>query len=486
MAEIQTMKQKDFVLNLCILLFLNLLVKPIWLLGVEVGVQNQVGAAEYGLFFSIYNFSYIFYMLLDMGICSYNNRSVARDNRLLDSYLSSIIMLRLVLCLFYFVVIYAIALVIGYRGVQLRLLFWIGLNQFLNATMLYLRSNVSALMMFKTDSLLSVLDRVLAILFCSMLLWGNVTERPFQIEWFVYGQTAAYLIAIAVALAVVLRKTSLRKFSWDRALCLSILKKSLPFALMSLLMVCYYRIDSVMLERLLPTEIATTQAGIYASAFRLLDALLIVAYLFSVILLPLFSRMLKEKENIQPIVRTSFALLFLYSVTMVVMLLCYRTPVMQFLYKEHVAESVSVFSVLVCGLIPYSFTYLFGTLLTANGSIRTMNIISAVGIGVNLIINLVMIPRYQAVGAAITSLCTLSVVSLLQWFVAMRELKVPFRTLPWIPALLFTVLLVPLALLSTRWLPGNLLLSLSIVLAMAFVLALATRLLRFSDAKQLI
>ena len=207
------MKQKDFIFNICLLLFLNLLVKPFWLLGVEVGVQNQVGAADYGLYFAIFNFTYVFYMLLDMGICNFNSRTIARDNQLLDKYLSSIIVLRFLLCVVYFMVIYTVALIIGYRGIQLKLLFWIGLNQFLNATMLYLRSNVSALLMFKTDSCLSVLDRLLAILFCSMLLWGHITDKPFRIEWFVYCQTAAYLLAIAVALGIVLGKSKLRMSS---------------------------------------------------------------------------------------------------------------------------------------------------------------------------------------------------------------------------------------------------------------------------------
>ena len=46
--------------------------------------------------------------------------------------------------------------------------------------------------MFKTDSVLSVLDRLLMILFCSILLWGHITATKFRIEWFVYSQTAAY------------------------------------------------------------------------------------------------------------------------------------------------------------------------------------------------------------------------------------------------------------------------------------------------------
>ncbi|MBO7491697.1 MAG: polysaccharide biosynthesis C-terminal domain-containing protein [Bacteroidales bacterium] len=490
------MKQKDFVLNLCILLFLNLLVKPFWILGIDVGVQNQVGAAEYGLYFAVFNFSYMFYMLLDMGICNFNNRNIARNNQLLDKHLSSILVLRFLLCIVYFVVIYAVALLIGYRGVQLKLLFWVGFNQFLNATMLYLRSNVSALMMFKTDSFLSVLDRLLAILFCGMLLWGHVTDEPFRIEWFVYSQTAAYLIAIAVALAIVLWKSKLRKLTWDKAFFLLILKKSLPFALLTFLMAIYNRIDPVMIERILPGDISSTQAGIYASAFRLLDALVMIAYLFSVILLPLFSKMLKEKENVVPIVRTAFSLLYLYAVTMVVVLSVYREPVMQILYADHVSESVQVFSVLICGLIPISFTYVFGTLLTANGNLRKLNVTAVVGILINILLNLILIPHWHARGAAITSLCTQSVVSLLQWIIAMRELKVPFRSLPWISTLLFTALLVPMTILSARWLdfshvcpsrPGvALLLSLLVVSVASLVIGVVTRLVRVSEAKHLI
>jgi O-antigen/teichoic acid export membrane protein len=470
------MKQKDFIFNICLLLFLNLLVKPFWLLGVEVGVQNQVGAADYGLYFAIFNFTYVFYMLLDMGICNFNNRTIARNNQLLNRYLSSIIVLRLILCLVYFVVIYSVALIIGYRGIQLKLLFWIGLNQFLNATMLYLRSNVSALLMFKTDSCLSVLDRLLAILFCSMLIWGHLTDKPFRIEWFVYCQTAAYLLAIAVALFIVLKKSKLRRLAWNKKLSLLILKKSLPFALLTLLMAFYNRIDSVMIERLLPVDIATTQAGIYASAFRLLDALVMIAYLFSVILLPLFSKMIKEKENVQPIVRTAFSFLYVFAIGATVVLVCYREPILAWLYNDHVAASASVFALLIPCIIPIAFTYVFGTLLTANGSLKKLNITAMAGIIVNILINIILIPRFQARGAAVTSLCTQSVVSLLQFFIAIRELKVPLRSLPWVSCLLFTILIIPTTLLAHQYLPLKVLPSLIILVAVTLTYGFVTRL----------
>jgi len=476
-------KQKDFVFNLCLLIFLNLLVKPFWMLGVEVGVQNSVGAESYGIYFSIFNFTMLLNMVLDMGTTNFNNRTIARNTQLLDKHLSSYIILRLLLGVVYFVVIFSVALLIGYRGFQLKLLFWIGLNQFLSAFLLYVRSNISALLMFKTDSVISVTDRLLMILFCGLLLWGNVTDEPFRIEWFVWSQTIAYTITIAIALTIVLRKAHLRRLTWNWPFFVVIIRKSLPYALITLLMACYYRIDSVMLERLLPRDIAAEQAGIYATAFRLLDALVMIAYLFSVILLPLFSKMLKQQENVVPVVRTSFSLLFLFSVSAVVILYFYREPVIQLLYREHIDNSVAVFRLIIFGLIPISMNYLFGTLLTANGSMKELNITAAVGIVINVLVNLLLIPRMQACGSAVASFCTQFTVSLLQFLLAMHIIGIPYRSLPWLRCMAFLAVLIPVAAYAPNILHMHVLWQLAILAAFALALGFATGLVRVKEVK---
>ena len=477
------MKQKDFVFNLCLLIFLNLLVKPFWMLGVDVGVQNSVGAESYGIYFSIFNFTMLFNMVLDMGTTNFNNRNIARNTQLLDKHLSSYIILRLLLGVAYFVVIYAVALLIGYRGIQLKLLFWIALNQFLSAFLLYLRSNISALLMFKTDSVISVTDRLLMILFCGLLLWGNVTEKPFQIEWFVWCQTAAYLITIAIALTIVLRKASLRRLHWNTAFFLVIIKKSLPYALITLLMASYYRIDSVLLERLLPRDIAATQAGIYATAFRLLDALVMIAYLFSVILLPLFSKMLKQKENVVPVVRTSFSFLFLFSVSAVVILYVYREPIIRLFYPDVVESSVAVFRLIIFGLIPISMNYLFGTLLTANGSMKQLNVTAAIGIAINVTVNLLLIPRMLACGSAVASFCTQFTVSVLQFILAWRIIGFPLSSLPWLRCLIFLSVLIPVTAFAPTVLHLSVVWQLIFLTAFALALGFATGLLNLKGVK---
>lgn len=480
------MRQKDFVFNIFLLLFLNLLIKPFWVLGIDVGVQNSVGAEQYGFYFAVFNFTFLFNMLLDMGITNFNSRNIARHNQLLTKHISGILTLKLLLALVYIVITFLAAFIIGYEGLQLKILLWAAINQMLNSLILYLRSNISALLLFKTDGILSILDRLLMIIICSVLLWGNVVPKPFKIEWFLYAQTAAYLMAVLVALIIVLNKAKPIRLSWNVPFFRVILKKSFPFAILYLLMSFYNRIDSVMIERLLPDSIASYQTGIYASVFRLLDALVMIAYLFSVILLPLFSKMLKNKENLIPIIKSSFSFLFFFAITAVVILITFRVPILELLYHDHINESAEVFKVLLPCLIPISFTYIFGTLLTANGSMKLLNISALAGIGVNIIVNLILIPHLQAKGAAIASLSTQTVVCILQVIIAFRILKIPLNTIPYLKCVAYTSLLILCVYFMKTNLELSLFYMLTINLFFALALALITRLIPFSTLKTIL
>lgn len=417
--------RKKFLANLSLLLFLNLLVKPFWIIGVDRGVQNAVGAEEYGFYFTILNFSIIFNILLDLGITNFNNRNIAQHQQLLHKHFSSIVILKFMLAVLFFVVILAAGFLMKYDGRQMYFLVVLGFNQFLLSFILYLRSNISGLLMFKTDSLLSVLDRVLMILICGILLWGNLSDRPFRIEWFIYAQTISYLITAITAAAIVAYKAHFRKLHWNRLFFMMILKKSFPFAMLVLLMAFYNRVDSVMIEKLLRDTVGNEQVGVYAQAYRLLDATNQIAYLFAVLLLPIFARMIKNGQPVGELVRLAYTLLFVAAVIVAMSALFYSSPIMQLLYPQHPLElsadyeirlnqSAQVFSLLMCGFLAICTTYVFGTLLTANGNLKHLNLIAAGGMVLNIILNLILVPRYLAVGSAITSLATQTLTAIMQ------------------------------------------------------------------------
>ena len=215
------------------------------------------------------------------------------------------------------------------------------LNQFIALFILYLRSNISGLHYFRTDSILSVLDRTLGIIICGALLWGNFTGEPFRIEWYIFSQTAAYTITALVAFAIVLYRARTFRFRIDLKKFREILKESFPFAVLILLMYFYFRIDSILLERMLPD--GKTQVGIYAQSFRILDAAYMFATLFAGLLLPIFSRMLKKQEPVGEMISVSLTLILLPSLFLAAAGIFYSHEILELLYNENLQESSRIF-----------------------------------------------------------------------------------------------------------------------------------------------
>ena len=511
--------QKKFITNLLILICANLLIKPFWVLVIEPHVQNEVGNGAYGLYYSIGGFSFLLNILLDFGITNFNNKNIAQNNHLLSKHFSGLFVLKLMLAVVYILATVAVGLSIGYDNVKTKLLLVLGFNQFLISLVLYLRSNLQAMHFFKTDAMVSVLDRIIMITLVSLMLWTSLFPGRMDVMDFVYAQTVGYFLTAIIAFFAVVANTKMIRLKWDLPFSLMILKKSYPFAVLVLLMTFYNRIDVVMLERLLPSgntvqaakltelrdpnlkpneqqkeerivlekELEHTgpeQSGIYAKAYRMLDAVNMIAVLFSVILLPMFSRMLKYKESVEQLVKLSFTLLITVAVVVSIGSIFYRTEIMSMLYgKEHLGSVVVVFPILMCCFVAIATTYVFGSLLTANGNLRELNIMAFCGMIINVSLNLIFIEivHMDAIGTAIASFSTQIITAIAQVLIvrAKFKFKVNYRLLTTlfvyiagvvaIANLTHTYLLRPSS--SSGWVIGFIIMSLS-SLAWSFAIRL--------------
>ena len=440
--------QNRFIKNIIFLLFLNLLVKPFWYFGIDLEVQNRIGDALYGQYLSIFNFSYLFYILLDLGITNFNSRNIASDNKMLSKHFAGLAEIKLLLGVCYAVIIFVIGYINGFReGFQLKMLFWCGLNQILLSFVLFLRSNMQGLLLFKADSFLSVFDRLLAILLMALLLWsGWFSLGRFNVVWFLQVQTLAYLCTIALAMYLVLKHVDHLSFKINFKFLKEILVQSLPFALLVLLMSIYSRIEPFLLERLLDDE--GVQAGIYGRAYRLFDAGNNISNLFAIMLLPMFTASLKNKTELNNLVKTSFNVMVAMTGIVMIMGIFYSQEIMQLItrtadgeteaaYLLRVNQYAKVFPILMGSFFCLSTTYVFGTLLTANGSLKQLNLVAATGVVINILLNFIVIPRFQSVGAAFTSLCVQTVTALAQYLLCEKIFKLKLGGRYWAHLILF-------------------------------------------------
>ena len=68
-----------FYSSLGLLILLNVIIKPVWIFGIDRQVQNIVGTETYGTYFSLLGFSIVFSFLLDWGFTGFFNRELAAN-----------------------------------------------------------------------------------------------------------------------------------------------------------------------------------------------------------------------------------------------------------------------------------------------------------------------------------------------------------------------------------------------------------------------
>jgi len=401
--------RRKFLINILFLLTVSILVKAFWVLGIDRTVQNVVGEAAYGSYFSLFSFSVLFTLLLDMGLSGFNNRAVAADPTRVKLYFGNVLLLRLMLTAAYFIVTLSVAFALGYRKWQVSMLLILMLNQVMASMILWLRSNISGMQYLLLDSLLSVADRLIMILVCGVLLWGGIAGDGFRIEWFILSQTFAYFTVMCISLAIVVRRGGVARVRPDAVVLKNIIVTGLPYAAVVFAMTVYWRIDSVMIERLLPD--GATAAGNYAQGFRLFDALAMIPVMFGGMLLPIMTRGLSSGSDITPLAKMAARMLLAPLGVGAVILATFPGEVLDLLYISPSAGAVDSFRLLMFTIVPVGVIYIYSTMLTAAWKLRILGIITLSGMLLNVVLNLVLIPWLGIAGAACTALITQTLVA---------------------------------------------------------------------------
>lgn len=404
--------QKLFLKGLGITLLLNLLVKPATIFMVDIKMQNELGSHQYGIFQTVLNFTFLFSMLLDMGITNFMTRMIAQHPHMIHKYSDRLFTLRTLL-----IVLYVLWTVILYFLVQLPLAWWwiLGLlimHQVSIITVNYVRAYTGGLLRFGLDAVLSVVERSVYFVFGCLLLYTQLIE-PVSLEWFIGIFVSSSSISLLTAAFIYFRLVSFPRLKWDRRFFLSLLRQSYPYAMLVILMMLCVRLDAVFLETIHPQ--GTRQVAYYTQSFRLLDACWMFAVLFGSILLPVYSRVLKEKSSTTGIMTHALNLLLSGGLIMITFTIGMRETIFDLLYKDanHFAYNSWIF--LSMAFIPMCFTIVFGTLLTANQSLRKLNQIALISLITMIVLNVVLIPFLGAVGTGIAAFVSQGVMGVMQY-----------------------------------------------------------------------
>lgn len=394
-----------------------MLVKPVWLFFIDRQVQLIVGYEEYGRYFAILNLSYVLFFLSDVGISNMLNQRMANG---LAVNILQLLRIKLFLLLTYFIVFCFIGWLTHIS--QWNILFCVIGIQALTSLLIFLRNIVTANQYFGVDAWLSVIDKTLMIVFCGSLIYASLAKMSLLL--FLQVQMVCTAIAVILSLVFILRKKLIVVTGNEKIE--SILKKVLPFALILVLMSAHYRLDGFLLERIHTN--GAMEAGIYASAYRLLDASNMVGYLASSFLVAFVARNIGDKETLEDAVFNTRHVLMFCSLGAVSFVMVFAQWLQQLLYHSNNNYNTLVMQLCIASYPAYCLVHVYGSVLTGAARFKQFITVLVLSVVCNIILNISLIPFYGALGCCIAALVSQYFCGIATMVTATKAVSIRFNT----------------------------------------------------------
>lgn len=407
------MKAASFFKGLSWLLVLNLLIKPAWIFVIDRQVQNIVGQETYGRYFALFNLTYVLLFIADAGLSNMLTQRLAANGNL---NVRQLLKAKLLLLLVYALVCFMIASGSGIR--QWNILLLLVAVQCLNSFFVFLRSLLTARQLFQTDAWFSVLDKSLLLLLCVGPVYGYFTRITIPL----YLQLQVLSSSVAVAGLCLLLYQKKLFAAGEKLAAKTVVAWLIPFILIVVLMSVHNRLDAFLLERM-RTD-GALQAGIYAMAYRLLDAANMIGYLTASFLVPFLSRHQGNTPLVQQVLLLARHGLLLTAAVVVGFVAVFAPWLLLILYHVSTAYYVDVMRLCMAVLPAYFLLHIYGSALTAAAAFRLLIQLLFGAVLLNVLLNLWLIPQFGAKGCCMAALASQYACALAVWFAASRKLAV--------------------------------------------------------------
>ena len=194
-------------------------------------------------------------------------------------------------------------------------------------------------------------------------------------------------------------------FTLERAVMRRLLRTSVPFLLYGVLGVIYYRVDTVLLS--LMTNDAVV--GWYGAGYRLFDTLVFLPnIIISAIMYPVFSRLsLHSHRQLKIALEKSLNFLLFCGLPIATAMIAAAPGIIGFLYhRADYTNSIPVLQALAPGLVFLYINTALSTTIVSMSQEKKIPIMASAALVFNLALNVVLIPLYQHIGAAIVTSLT--------------------------------------------------------------------------------
>ncbi|MEK7534907.1 MAG: flippase [Patescibacteria group bacterium] len=235
-------------------------------------------------------------------------------------------------------------------------------------------------------------------------------------------------VVLLVVSYLLSRTVSPIKIQFDFSLWKQTLPEFWSIAVVTLLGLVHFRLDSLILSFYKPV----TDVGIYGVAYRIFDIILVIPAIFAANLLPILTRLndTNRKTEIAQLIKRSTGLLFAASFALGAAIMILAPWIIVFVTSADFTASA-----LPLRILTSAFIFLFLTTIYAGTAIALREQKRLIGgyclvVMVDIILNIILVPRFSYIGAAATTVTSEVVLMVYSFFLLTKLLPIQLRQLP--------------------------------------------------------
>jgi O-antigen/teichoic acid export membrane protein len=336
----------------------------------------------------------MFVVLTDLGLGQLAVREIARDASIARRYVSSALAIKLAATVIVVAVIVLLVNALGYPKPAVRAVCICSLLISDSAFTLFYRYVFQAF----ERTVFAVIGRVIQTVILAAGLFASYRSAP-SVEYYAWLYAGSTLVAavfswVVTSLFLVRPGLSLDLKHWAK-----LLGAAAPVALAALLVAVYYWNGSTVLAKVK----GDSAVGVYSAALRLVLGLSFLSSAFANAMYPVMARVFAtERQRLAQVLERSLRYVAVVGIPLGVLGTTLAGSMVRFLYGLQFNQSALVLRVLVWwGTLMY-FNCMMGYFFMSIDRARIVTMQAALSLGVNVALNVVLIPSLGALGAAIS------------------------------------------------------------------------------------
>lgn len=354
-----------------------------------VFLARALGVDTFGTYTFTLAFFYNFYPVADFGLERLVLRDVSRKPQKSQYYFSRLLPLRIIFGVLGYLGILMLGVVLGQTEKQIGYFAVLGLALIpYNITYLIAGiQNAREKMQYMALANISII--LLAASSGVLFVWLKLS--------LIWLFLAYFLANLVVCLGFLGKLGLLVKFEIDFRFCRKALSQSWVFAALTILAVFYLRLSLVLVGLLKGSHLT----GIYGSAFKFVEAGILIPQSLALALFPLSSKLfVNNKKGLKGIYKKGLTVLFLGGLAAGGVMFFGAKFIIPFVYGPKYNQAVSVFSILGISMILFFVNALPGNIILNSPKVKQFLPWAALNFAIAGGFCLLLIPKYSIIGAA--------------------------------------------------------------------------------------